>query len=81
MQYRYQIIVTLTGTCTPLPPVAGLGREERTKVAERSDAGEGHARGKTLIVGPLFAAQPLRSPTSPASSGRGVRFTVSLILL
>ena len=33
---------------TPLPLFAGLGREERTKVDERSEAGEGGARGTTL---------------------------------
>jgi D-alanine-D-alanine ligase len=38
----------MTEIRTPLPPFAGLGREERTKVEARSDEGEGAAVAKTL---------------------------------
>jgi len=40
----------------PLPLVAGLGRDERTKVGERGETGEGFAD----VAGPSPASQALR---------------------
>src|SRR5271156_2507150 len=38
-------LAALLGTTSPLPPFAGLGREERTKVEARSAEGEGRPTG------------------------------------
>jgi hypothetical protein len=56
------MIMTLSST--PLPLFVGLGREERTKVGERSETGEGSAG--------FTAPTRVASATSSAQNGRGM---------
>ncbi len=48
------------------PDLAGLGREERTKVGERSETGEGLA-ARTTLTRVAMTPRPLRR-----KSGRGI---------